>query len=109
MDSKLKAANELVEKIVSLIPNVSVAKVELGDTDHPADIYIEGHNGALGCLYSAWLPLMAIRSLVNWCSPDVAEMTDYPEMAMEGDWSGVRDTDKDKLFAIYERYVLPLL
>jgi hypothetical protein len=57
------------------------------------------------CKFSLWLPKAAIRSLVDWTRPEVASMTDHPEMAMEGDWSGVRDTDEEKLWEIFRIHV----
>lgn len=55
---------------------------------------------------SAWLPLLAIRTRVAWNSKPVAKMTDYPEMAMEGDWSGVRDSSTEAIWKIFDTFVL---
>lgn len=52
-----------------------------------------------------WLPLAFIRECTIWTSAEVASMTDYPEMAMEGDWSGVRDTEASKIWAIFQKEV----
>lgn len=57
-------------------------------------------------LFSSWLPLWAIRELVCWTKPEVAMLTDYPEMVMEGDWSGVRDSDNDKIWTLFHRFAL---
>ena len=75
----------------------------------PYDISIKGtHDGYMNEIrFSAWLPLLAIRELTDWCEPQVASMTDYPEMAMAGDWSGVRDTNRDSIWAIFDRFVMP--
>lgn len=59
-----------------------------------------------GCAFSAWLPLMAIRELTVWPSEEIAGCTDYPDMVMEGDWSGVRDSSKDSIWGIFDRFVL---
>jgi hypothetical protein len=59
-----------------------------------------------GCAFSAWLPLAAINDLTVWPSAEIASLTDYPEMVMEGDWSGVRDSDPDKIWFIFERFVV---
>jgi hypothetical protein len=70
------------------------------------DLHIEGRSQKMGCSFSAWLVLAAIRELTMWTSWKVAEMTDYPEMAMEGDWSGVRDTNEESLWAIFNKFVV---
>ena len=57
--------------------------------------------------FSAWLPLAAIRALVPWRRPEVARMTDYPEMVLAGDWSGVRDSSDERIWRIFEHYVMP--
>lgn len=58
---------------------------------------------------SAWLPLAAISELLNWTKAEVANMTDYPDMARDGDWSGVRDTEDEKLWAIFDRFIRPAI
>lgn len=50
--------------------------------------------------FSAWLPLYVIREL-NWIQ--FADMSDYPEMVREGDWSGIRDSSKEKIWAMFEK------
>jgi hypothetical protein len=74
-------------------------------SDREYDLHIEGSSQKMGCTFSAWLVLAAIRSLTLWTSWKVAEMTDYPEMAMEGDWSGVRDSNEESLWAIFNKFV----
>lgn len=59
--------------------------------------------------FSAWAPLKAIAELTRWTSPEIARMTDYPEMVREGDWSGIRDSSNEKIWAIFHRFVLPKL
>jgi len=71
-------------------------------SDRPFDLQIEGTKA--GTPFRAWLPLAAIGDLLSWTSQNVARMTDYPEMVREGDWSGVRDTDPKKIWAIFEEY-----
>jgi len=61
---------------------------------------------ANGEKHEAWLPLLAIQYLVPWYLPSIAAMTDYPDMAMAGDWSAIRDTDTKKLWAIFEKHIL---
>ena len=57
------------------------------------------------CKFGMWLPLGAIRSLTVWTDPKIARMTDHPEMAMEGDWSGVRDSSSEAIWAIFTEHV----
>lgn len=73
-------------------------------SDRLFDLSVEGKIGDMG--FSAWLLLGCIRTRLNWCLPEVAKMTDYPEMVLEGDWSGVRDSDNDKLWAIFDHFKL---
>jgi hypothetical protein len=75
-------------------------------SDREYDLHIEGKSQRMGCGFSAWLVLAAIRELTMWTSPAVAEMTDYPNMAFEGDWSGVRDTNEDSLWMIFNKFVV---
>jgi hypothetical protein len=68
--------------------------------------YVADHNG-YKVNTRAWLVLGAIADLTDWTSPEVAIMTDYPAMAAQGDWSGVRDTDAVRLWNIFIKFVLP--
>jgi len=79
-------------------------------SDRECDLSLEGRFGKDypylgGVAFSAWLPLLAIRELTPWTSEAVASLTDHPNMAMEGDWSGVRDSDPDTIWFIFERFV----
>jgi len=71
----------------------------------PFDIEIEGDSNR--GMFGADLMLSAIANFVNWTSPAVARISDYPSMAMEGDWSGIRDSSDEKIEAIFRLYVLP--
>jgi len=71
----------------------------------PFDIGIEGDSNR--GMFGADLMLSAIANFVNWTSPAVARISDYPSMAMEGDWSGIRDSSDEKIEAIFRLYVLP--
>lgn len=51
----------------------------------------------------------AIHYLTNWTMPEIANMTDYPNLCLEGDWSGVRDTSELKLWMIFEKFVAPIV
>ena len=59
----------------------------------------------VSCASYGWLPLTAISFLVTWTHPAVANMTDYPDMALNGDWSAVRDSSPEKIWAIFNRFV----
>lgn len=60
--------------------------------------------------FSAWLPLSAIREFTNWPDPRIGSMADYPGMATGGDWSGIRDSDPETIWAIFEAHAIePLL
>lgn len=83
--------------------NPKVVSVER-KSDKDYDVKIECTSDL--CSFGMWLPLGAIRELVAWTESDVARMTDYPEMAMEGDWSGVRDSSADKIWAIFNEHVV---
>ncbi len=54
--------------------------------------------------FSSWLPLHAIREFLLWTHPEIACMTDYANMAHEGDWSGIRDSSPEAIWEIFERY-----
>ncbi len=45
-----------------------------------------------------WLPLAVIRA-VTW--PRYADMSDYPMMVAEGDWSGIRDSSRETKWEIF--------
>ena len=75
------------------------------------DVHIHGeqswkHDGTPLHAFSAWLPLAAINDMINWTHPNVAKETNYEQMALEGDWSAVRDSDPDRIWRIFEQFVL---
>lgn len=78
-------------------------------SDRPFDLGFSGQDNEMKCGFSAHLLRAAIRHLVCWTSIEVANMTDHPTMTYCGDWSGVRDTDDAKLWAIFDKFVLPQL
>ena len=59
-----------------------------------------------GMNFSATLLLACIRELTPW--PQLGWMTDYPQMVEQGDWSGVRDSDENRLWEIFQQYVLDI-
>lgn len=89
--------------------NASVSRIER-QSDDEFDLIISGERIEKGLRepvrFSAWLPLGAIRDLTQWTRKEIANMTSYPEMVLEGDWSGVRDSSKDQQWAIFEKFVL---
>ena len=98
----------IIERISSKA-RIEVHKVERR-SDREYDLSIEGRYAddapyLAGVAFSAWLPLMAIRELTEWPSESIASLTDYPDMVMEGDWSGVRDSDEESIWFIFHRFV----
>lgn len=71
-------------------------------SDREGDLQIEGED-AEG-KFGAWLVLAAIRE-ADWTSRRISRRTDYPTMAYEGDWSGVRDTSEEKLWDIFDHCI----
>lgn len=103
-----KAEIELVNRLVTK-DGWEVSNIERR-SDREFDLKVEGKYGSNhpympGVSFSAWVVLAAIRELTNWTSREVAQYTKYPDMALEGDWSGVRDSDTDQLWNIFDRFV----
>lgn len=100
--------NEIVARLVKHC-GIEGLKVERR-SDREYDLSIEGRFGKDypymgGVAFSAWLPLLAIRELTNWPSTEIASCTNYPDMVMEGDWSGVRDSEPENIWFIFDRFV----
>lgn len=99
---------KLTTREITLIGEVSRARgyaVEAVErrSDREFDLSFSGkltRKSSAGCGFSAWLVLAFIGTL-PWTGPRVAGRTDYPEMAREGDWSGVRDTNDARLWEIF--------
>jgi len=70
------------------------------------DIGIDGVT-ADGSKFSAWLPLLAISKQTAWSSPAIAAQCDYPDMALEGDWSAIRDSEMLTIWRIFGRHCKP--
>jgi len=51
--------------------------------------------------FSGWEPLMKIHHVYLHGKPsvvgEICDMSDYPDMAASGDWSGIRDTSREQL------------
>ena len=73
------------------------------------DLEVEGIHTPFGneCRFIANLMCSALHSCCDWTSPQVADMTDCPDMAMDGDWSAVRDTNDDAKWRIFAAHVVP--
>lgn len=99
-----KMVDRLAEK--AHLTNLSVSR----RSEREYDLILEGNFGKgspmAGCAFTGWLPLFAIRELTEWPSEAIASLTDYPDMVMEGDWSGVRDSDPDTIWFIFDRFAL---
>jgi hypothetical protein len=82
------------------------------NSDREFDLLIEGTHTQFsdrGCKFVARLPLAALHSSCDWCSPQAAAMTDYPNMAMDGDWSAVRDTNADAQWRMFDALIEPTI
>ncbi len=78
------------------------ATVEIGRKSiRPYDLTFYGKYLTGEGSFASWLVLAYIRHCVPWTSSRWAKMTDHPQMAMEGDWSGVRDTEEENLWALF--------
>ena len=94
-------------EILTRLDSYTEIKFEAANPRREFDIRITGNNQ--NGLFSLILFRAAVKRLTNWTSPEIAKLTDHPEMCLEGDWSGVRDTDDVKLWNIFNRFVLPML
>jgi len=64
----------------------TIISLKRDKSDAPFDIHIEGTQPSTyggSYKFSAHLVIWAIRSLVNYCRPEVAELTDYPDLRVE--------------------------
>lgn len=98
----------LAEKVIAALAKnmgFSGSKIESVERKSERDFDVKIECTCDICKFGIWLPLGAIRELTPWTSPAIARMTDHPEMAMDGDWSGVRDTNTDKIWAIFTKHV----
>jgi hypothetical protein len=97
----MRQANHLRDPKLYHAVDVNSVVVER-KSDRLFDLRLEGRTSD-GVVFGAWLVLGMIGEL-PWTQKNIAEMTDYPSMCMRGDWSGVRDTDEDKLWAIFHKF-----
>ena len=99
----------LLAKIVAhgIRKNSGFALTEVSrKSDREFDISYNAYSGE-NYTISAWLPLASIHAFVTWPSKQVAKLSDYPDMVMAGDWSGIRDSSEDKIWNIFNLYVDP--
>jgi len=64
---------------------------------------------AMGFETLEWLPAMAVRLLVNWKDERVAAMTDFPDSTASGMWHGFTESPRKKQWAIFDRFVKPMV
>lgn len=103
-----KLSNDESQALYKMGLRVDILKVTR-KTARAFDLDIEGELPSLDKKskpfpFSAWLPLYVIREYLNWTYPEIADMTSYPEMVMEGDWSGIRDSSHTQIWAIFKQY-----
>lgn len=75
-------------------------------SEKPFDVGIQGFDTRLNCQFSAWLPLASIKAFTPWTSERIAIHSNYPDMCMEGDWSGMRDSDDENIWFIFNNFVV---
>lgn len=96
--------------VTRLVTHARLADIKISRrSDREYDLTLEGKYAPdapylAGTAFSAWLPLLAIRELTAWTSESIASLTDYPDMVMEGDWSGVRDSSTETIWFIFDRF-----
>jgi hypothetical protein len=97
----------LLEKVLAAMAKTGIkAKLESFErkSEMDFDVVVRCKSDTMGT-FGAWLPLVAIRELTVWTRREIASMTDYPEMTEEGDWSGVRDTNREAIWEIFRQHV----
>jgi len=52
--------------------------------------------------HSAWLPLAYINRFSEWYREPIVSMSDIPEMARDGDWSAIRDSEVSTIWQIFD-------
>lgn len=97
------------KKLIARLGNLEDLKVSRR-SNREYDLNLEGRFGPdapymSGVNFSAWLPLFAIRELTVWTKKEIAQYTNYPDMTMEGDWSGMRDSEPENIWLIFHKFV----
>ena len=67
-------------------------------SDRPFDLHFEAERKD-DWKASAWLPL-SLLSCVDWTK--LGDMSSYPQLTRDGDWSGIRDSTKEEIWAMFD-------
>jgi len=94
------------QKLVDMLEIENVRNIKRHST-LPCDIRFDCEMRGMNA--GVWLPLAAISDLLVWTSPEIACMTDHPDMAYQGDWSGVRDSSKEAIWKIFYKFIVPMI
>jgi|10_taG_2_1085330.scaffolds.fasta_scaffold273851_1 hypothetical protein len=95
------------QRLIELLEEkgVTITTVTRG-SDREFDLKFQGTN-SIGN-FTGLARLTAIKELVVWYSDEFAAETDYGTL-FAGDWSGVRDSEPETQWRLFERHVLPLI
>ncbi len=93
-------------KLITQIPEISDLEIER-KSDREFDLSIIGMRNNYP--FSAWMPLLAINEMIDWSMPKIAQLSDYHDMVRSGDWSGIRDTNEEKLWIIFHNFIIPII
>jgi hypothetical protein len=69
------------------------------------DLTIVGKRHGWG--FQCWFPLALIEAC-DWTKPKFALISSYPEMALDGDWSAIRDSEPEKIWVMVGKAVREL-
>lgn len=99
--------SEFEKKLVDMLYGADCKAERISDREFDLKVFGRHKEGALaGVEFEAWLPLAAIKELINWRSHRVAQMCNYPMMAQDGDWSAIRDSEESKIWQIFEKFYI---
>ena len=104
--------SEQEQKLFKLLGIIDPITLYRSPTNQEFDLqvsYVDRSMIDAGVHTTAWIPLAAIKRLICWTHESVARMTQYPQMTMDGDWSGVRDSNMNQIWMIFHKFVVPLL
>jgi hypothetical protein len=101
---KIKIKMKITPAEIDLLFSINGSDYQIEEisrrSDKEFDLYLRGQAGDKTYSFSSWLPLHVIRETDY---TRYAEFSDYPEMVRAGDWSGIRDSSPDKIWAIFEK------
>ena len=88
-------------KLLLNLKNVTLTKVtKLSKKEYDIDFEGIEYTEMFGkIIFSSYLPLHIIKKS-DWTN--FTYLSDYPEMVLEGDWSGIRDSSEDKIWKMFE-------